>query len=228
MTTTSVTSDDYSSAILSSLASTDSTSTSSDAEELYNTWISLLATQLQNQDPTDPVDTAEFTSQLVSLSSLEQQALTNETLSSLLTTMEGIEGQSLASYLGMDITAYGDTVSLSGGTADWEYELSSEADEVVLSVMDEDGNVVYTTEGDTSAGKHGFTWDGTTSGSETAADGAYQLVVEAVDADGDEVSTTTYACGTVTSVDMTADSPTLLMGDVEVPLSYLISVSAAA
>jgi flagellar basal-body rod modification protein FlgD len=226
METTSVASSDYSSTILSSLtSSSSSSSTTSDAEDIYSTWISILCTQLENQDPTDPVDSTEFTSQLASIASLEQQVLTNDTLSSLLTAIEDMGGDSLIDYVGSTVTAYGDTTSLSDGSATWEYDLGSEADSVTLSVLDEDGNVVYTAEGSTASGTHTFTWDGTTDDGETAADGAYQLVVEATDADGDAVDTTLYAVGKVTAVDMTDD--TLLMGNVSVPTAYVVSASAA-
>lgn len=229
METTSVASGDYSAAILASLTSssdsTSSSSSTSDAEDIYNTWITILCTQLENQDPTDPVDATEFTSQLASIASLEQQVLTNDTLSSLLTAVENMGSDSLVDYLGCTVTAYGDTTYLSDGSASWAYELETEAESVTISVLDEDGNVVYTTEGSTTAGSHTFTWDGTTDDGATAADGAYQLVVEATDADGDSVDTTLYAAGKVTAVDMTED--TLLMGNVAVPLAYVVSASAA-
>lgn len=227
METTSVASSDYSSAVLANLvsASSSDSSTTTDAEDIYNTWISVLCTQLENQDPTDPVDATEFTSQLASIASLEQQVLTNDTLSSLLTAVEGMNGGSLADYMGCTITAYGDTSYLSDGSARWEYDLESAADSVTISVLDEDGNVVYTTEGSTAAGANTFTWDGTTDDGETAADGAYRLVVEATDADGETVDGTLYAIGTVTSIDMTDD--TLLMGNVSVPVDYVVSAAAA-
>ncbi len=226
MTATSVASDSYSSAILESLAATSSdSSTTTTAEEIYSTWIAILAAQLQNQDPTDPVDPSEFTNQLTSIASLEQQALTNETLTSLLTSVQGVESDSALGYLGASITAYGDTAPLSNGTAEWEYTLSTEADEVVLNVVDEDGNVVYTVSGETGAGTHEFSWDGTTNDGDTAEDGAYQLVVEAVDGDGDELTPTLYAKGTITSVDTSTSPATLLMDDVAVPTSYIVSLA---
>lgn len=228
METTSVTSSDYSSAVISALTSSDSSSTTStSAEELYNSWISILCTQLENQDPTNPVDATEFTNQLTAIASLEQQALTNETLGSLLSLVSGLQGDSLAGYIGSNITAYGDTAPLSDGSAEWQYDLESTAETVTISVLDADGNVVYSTTGETTAGTHEFTWDGTTDDGEIAPDGAYQLVVEATDADGEDVSATLYACGTVTGVDLTGDTATLMMDGVSVPGSYVVSVSKA-
>jgi flagellar basal-body rod modification protein FlgD len=228
METTSVTSSDYSSAVLSALSSSsDSSTTSTSAEELYNSWISILCAQLENQDPTNPVDATEFTNQLTSIASLEQQALTNETLGSLLTLVSGLQGDSLAGYIGSKITAYGDTAPLSDGSAEWQYDLDSTAESVTIKVLDEDGNVVYTTTGETGAGTHEFTWDGTTDDGKIAPDGAYQLVVEATDASGDDVSATLYACGTVTGVDLTGNTATLLMDGISVPGSYVVSVSKA-
>lgn len=226
MTTTSVASDTYSSAILESLAATSTDdSTTSTAEEIYTTWIAILAAQLQNQDPTDPVDPSEFTSQLTSIASLEQQALTNETLTSLIDSVQGLEADSVLGYLGAEITAVGDTAPLSNGDASWQYSLSTDADEVTIKILDTDGNVVYTTTGDTSSGLHDFTWDGSTDDGGIAADGAYQLVVEAADSAGDEVSATLYVKGTVTSVITTTSPALLLMDDVAVPTSYVASIA---
>ena len=228
MTVTPVTSDDYSSAILESLAesSSSSSSSSSSAEEIYTTWIAILAAQLQNQDPTDPVDPSEFTNQLTSIASLEQQALTNETLNSLIDSVQGLESDSVLGYLGAEVTAVGDTAPLSNGDAEWQYALESDADEVTLKVLDTEGNVVYTTTGETSSGTHDFKWDGTTDDGGTAPDGAYQLVVEATDSAGDEVTASLYAKGTVTSVITTTSPPLLLMDDVAVPTSYITAIAA--
>ena len=181
---------------------------------------------MQNQDPTDPVDPAEFTSQLTSIASLEQQALTNDTLTSLITAVQGLESDSALGYLGAEITAYGDTAPLSNGDANWQYSLPTDADEVVIKVLDMDGNVVYTATGETSSGSHDFTWDGTTNDGGTAADGAYQLVIEASDEAGDEVTAAVYAKGTVTSVITTTSPPLLLMDDVAVPTSYIYAIAA--
>ena len=230
MDTVSVTSSDYDFAMLAGQTTAASSSdTMSDAEELYANWIAILCTQLENQDPTDPVDTTEYTSQLIDIASLEQQALSNETLNSLLTAVEDLVGSSdsLVGYIGNIITAYGDTAPLSDGTADWEYELDESAESVSLSVLDEDGNVVYSTAGKTDTGNHSFTWHGTTDDGGTAEDGSYQLVVDAADADGNQIDSTIYASGTVTGVDTSGNSPTLLTGNIEVPSSYVISIIAA-
>lgn len=229
METTSVASSDYSSAILASLtsSSTSDSSNTSDAEDIYGTWISILCTQLENQDPTDPVDATEFTSQLTSIASLEQQVLTNETLNSLILAMESMSTDSPVNYIGTRITAYGDTAPLSDGTATWEYDLESTAENVTVTVFDEEGNVVYTAAGEAAAGNHSFTWDGTTDDGETAPDGAYQLVVEAADADGNDVAATLYSTGVVTGVDMSDGSSNLLMGSISVPGTYVISAQAA-
>jgi len=208
----------------SSTTSTSSTSTS-DAEDLYTTWITLLATQLQNQDPTNPVDATEFTGQLISLSALEQQALSNETLSSLLEVSEDLQTMSAYDYLGANITAYGDTANFTDGSAEWGYELDSSASTVTITVMDADGDTVYTTEGETSSGSHTFTWDGTTDSGGTAEDGTYQISVEATDSDGSAVDVTTTVNGTVTGAATMDGTVVLLMGDIAVPLSYLVSVT---
>lgn len=189
-------------------------------------WVTLLATQLQNQDPTNPVDTNQFTSQILSLSTLEQQALTNDTLSSLLDAVQSLEADSAFSYIGSTITAEGDTAPLTDGSANWLYDLDDTASSVTLTVKDLDGNTVYTASGDTASGLHAFTWDGTTSGGGTAEDGAYVLSVSATGDDGSSVDSTLYVKGKVTGSG-TADGATVLyLDDIEVAKSDVISVNA--
>jgi hypothetical protein len=113
-----------------------------------------------------------------SIASLEQQALTNETLTSLLTLVSGLQGGFAGRHIGTEITAYGDVAPLSGGTASGS-TTSTRPPRRSPSRSWTDGNVVYTTNGETTAGTHDFTWDGTTDDGVIAPDGAYQLVVEA-------------------------------------------------
>ena len=208
-------------------SSTDTTSTATTAtetaEDLYNTWITILATELQNQDPTDPVDTSQFTSQLISLASLEQQSLTNDTLSSVLEAVEALQADSAFNYLGATITAVGQTAPLTDGSATWLYNLASDAQEVTLTVTDQDGNTVYETEGETSAGTHTLTWDGTTDDGDIAEDGAYTLTVTAVDGTGESIEVDTYISGVVTGIGTDSDSKVLLLDSVYVDRDNVVS-----
>lgn len=193
-------------------------------EELYNTWITLLAAELEHQDPTDPVDTTEYTSQLMSLSQIEQQSLTNDTLGTILEMAQSVENDGASSYLGTTVTAEGDTSPLSGGTADWVYSLNGDASEVSIDISNLNGDVVYSTNTqNVSAGSHDFTWDGVTNSGATAADGAYVMSVSAIGVDGQAATATTSVRGTVTGVDTSGDGATLLLGNVAVPKTTVTS-----
>ncbi len=209
-----------SSAVQSSTTSTTQTS----AEESYQMWISILATQLENQDPTDPVDTTEYTNQLIGISQLEQQTLSNETMSSLLVSLQSVENDTSYGYLGEEITALGDTAPLSDGTAKWIYDLPSDASSVVLEVQDTDGNVVYTVDGETSSGVHTFTWDGTSDDGSIAEDAPYVLSISAYNDDGELLDVTQYVQGTVTNIANDGTETLLVMDGVSVSKSTLAYV----
>lgn len=189
-------------------------------EELYNTWITLLAAELEHQDPTDPVDTTEYTSQLMSLSQIEQQSLTNDTLATILDMAQSIENDSASSYLGATVTAEGDTSPLSGGTAEWSYALDAEASDVSIEISDLNGDLVYSTnKQNVRAGDYDFTWDGATNSGSVASDGAYVLSVSAVGVGGQAVNASTSVRGTVTGVETSGAGATLLLDNVAVPKS---------
>ena len=212
------------SSVSSAAQSSVSSSYQTSAEESYNMWISILATQLQNQDPTDPVDTTEYTNQLIGISQLEQQTLSNETMSDLLVSLQSVENDTSYGYLGEEITAMGDTAPLSNGSAEWIYDLPSEAMSVTLEVKDMDGNVIYTADGETASGAHSFEWDGTSDDGSIAEDAPYVLSVSAYNGDGEMMDTTQYVRGTVTNIANDGNETLLVMDGVSVSKSTLAYV----
>src|SRR5215218_2686386 len=87
--------------------------------ENFNAFLLLLTTQLKNQSPLDPLDTNQFTQQLVQFASVEQQLKSNDTLNALLTSARGSTASTAASFVGMQVTADGTTSRLSNGSAEW-------------------------------------------------------------------------------------------------------------
>lgn len=208
-------------------SSTSSSSTSSLGD--YDTFIQLLTTQLQYQDPLDPTDTSEFTSQLVQYSSLEQQMNTNDKLDELISSLNTLSLGSGVGYIGMTVEAEGNELTVEeDGTVDasWVYSLDEEASSVTLTVTDEDGNTVYETSGDTAEGRNTFTWDGTDSDGDAVDAGSYTLTVTATDSDGNEISSTTYVSGTVTGVVSSDDSTILELGDMGITTDAVTRVAA--
>jgi len=206
-----------------STTSTNDERTSIDSDE----FLLLMVDQLQNQDPTNPTDTSEYISQMVDYASFETQAEISDQLSEITDTLSSFMSSQGLGYLGQTIEAIGNTTSLQDGEAAWSYNLDSDADSVTVTILDEDGNTVYSASGETEAGSHSFTWDGVTSSGEQLEDGGqYTIQVEAVDADGNDVSGYTTVIAEVSAVDSSGDEAVLGIGDASVLLENVLAVRA--
>lgn len=179
-------------------------STNSSSQQLsadMNTFLQLLTTQLKYQDPMDPMDTAEFTNQLVQYSSVEQAIQTNEKLDTLMSLNIANLGAQAVSYIGKTVQVLGDVMPLEGGKAKATYTLDKDVLSSSIVVKDMNGNIVYTETGEKTSGTHEFTWDGKDSDGNQLEDGAYQIVVTTKVADGEsQASVTTTIFGKVTGV----------------------------
>ena len=184
----------------------------------------MLTTQLKNQSPLDPLDTNQFTQQLVQFASVEQQLKSNDTLNALLTSARGSAASTAASFVGMQVTADGTTSRLSNGKAEWSINPARNA-QVSLIVKDAQGNVVATQTGAMAAGAQRFSWNGITSTGTRAPDGDYTISVSARDPAGQSVSVKTEVSGRVDSVDLAGDAAVLVVGSSRVPLANVRSIS---
>jgi flagellar basal-body rod modification protein FlgD len=194
----------------------------------YETFLSLLTTQLKNQDPTAPLDTNTFTQQLVQMSGVEQQLLTNDLLKGL-TEKAGDGLTSAVGYIGKVVTAATDEVALQNKTANWTYALPREAAAVKLEVLDAAGRVVRAETGQPHAGSHPFVWDGKNqTGGQLPDGGVYSLRVTATDVSGAAIAPTVSTEGVVRAVEQAGGVPTLIVGGVPVPLSAVLAVRQAA
>ncbi len=179
-------------------------STSSSSAQLsadMNTFLQLLTTQLKYQDPMDPMDTAEFTNQLVQYSSVEQAIQTNEKLDTMMSLSIANLGAQAVSYIGKTVQVLGDVMPLEGGVSKASYTLDKDVLSTTIVVKDMSGNIVYTQNGEKTSGTHEFTWDGKDSNGNQLEDGAYQISVSTKVVDGDSAaSVTTTIFGKVTGV----------------------------
>ncbi len=175
----------------------------------FDTFLTLLTAQIQNQDPLEPLDSNQFTDQLVQFSGVEQQIRTNESMETLIAATRSGAGATLSGYLGQTAEVATNGAGFSGDPVTFGYNLSSDAAEAKISVLDSNGAVVYSTTGTTAAGSNTFNWNGETNQGTTAAPGAYFLNVKATNANEDAVQAAYSVRATVTGVDLTADEPAL-------------------
>jgi flagellar basal-body rod modification protein FlgD len=190
----------------------------------FDSFLLLLTTQLKNQSPLDPLDTNQFTQQLVQFASVEQQLRSNDTLAALLATAKAANTSTAASFIGRQVTADGTTTRLSNGTARWVLNAARNASQAVITIRDKNGGVVATRTGALTAGAQSFVWDGKTSTGASAPDGDYTITVAAIDTSGQGVSVKTEISGRVDSVDMTGDTPQLVIGSIRVPLASVKTI----
>jgi flagellar basal-body rod modification protein FlgD len=189
-----------------------------------NSFLNLLITQLQNQDPLDPLDANEFTSQLVQFASVEQQIYQNANLEKLVEGQQNTQVAAMVDYLGTTIEATGNTVALDGGKAVMTYTLGENARETTIALKDASGQVVAVASGETAAGQHTFEWDGLDSEGTPLPDGAYALEISAVRPDGSFVDVSTTMFGRVTGATIEDNKVILAIGDVLVPMESVLRV----
>jgi flagellar basal-body rod modification protein FlgD len=190
----------------------------------FSTFLTLLTTQLQNQDPLSPMDSNQFTQQLVQYSQVEQQINTNDNLKTLINQGTNQTGAYAVSYLGKAVTVSNGQAPLANSQAIWAYNLGADAAQTQLTVTDAKGNVVYTGAGETAAGAHAFTWDGKDGNGTLHPDGTYKLTVTPKAADGTTISSSITSTGVVSEVDMTGGSPMLMVGPMPVALTDVTGV----
>ena len=192
--------------------------------EDLNAFLKLLVTQLQHQDPLEPMDANEFTSQLVQFASVEQQIQANANLEELLRLQETSQIAGMVDYLGTTIEVLGNRFNLENGSAEFNYALAGKAKETTITIKNADGEVVFTTSGETETGKHNFVWDGKDNDGNDLEDGAYTVTVSAKDPDGELIAVAQSVTGRVTGAGADDGKVILMMGDVAVLLDDVISV----
>jgi flagellar basal-body rod modification protein FlgD len=180
---------------------------------------------LRNQNPLDPLDTNQFTQQLVQFTGVEQQLKTNEFLEAMMTATQNATNSEAVSYVGKVVTASGNKTELIDGSAVWHFAVDKAAS-ITASVRDLDGNVVFTKQGQVEQGESVFRWDGIGNDGKQRPEGSYYVTIEARDSEGRLVDVATEMTGEVTGVDFTGSEPVLIVGNARVNLSSVMSVRA--
>ena len=175
-------------------------------------FMTLLVAQLQNQDPLNPMDNAQMTSQIAQINTVGGIEKLNTTVTSLLTAFNGMQAQSAQQLPGRSVLVAGNQLSLANGAATGGVQLAGDADTVNVDVLDAAGQVLKTVAlGKSGAGVRSFTWDGTDAGGNTVADGSWRMRVTAT-ANGQPVTATTLNAARVQSVSTQNGSTQLDLG----------------
>lgn len=201
------------SAPATSTGSTSSTSstTSVDKDTLagnYQTFLTLLTTQLKNQNPLDPLDTNQFTSQLVQFAQVEQQLKQNDQLATLVSLQKTAQSTAALEFVGQTVSVEGATAPLQNGAVTWDLAVPKLATATV-NIKSATGQTVYTTSTTMNAGQQAFTWDGKDASGVQWPNGNYTIAISAKDANGQAVTIPTAIQASVDSADLTQSPPLL-------------------
>ena len=193
------------------------------------TFLALLTTQLKNQDPLSPLDSNEFTAQIVQMTGVEQQLMTNDLLKMLVGMSDGGLSGSV-NLIGKAVTAETNQAALADGEATWTYDLDRNATSVKYEIVKSAGSTVWSrTDPSVPAGENSLDWNGVTSAGNKLADGgAYTLKITASGSGGETIAATPRASGVVTGV-QTIDGETVVsIGKLKVPVSSIVGVQSAS
>jgi flagellar basal-body rod modification protein FlgD len=207
----------------SSTTSTSNLSRSTIADN-FDTFLNILTTQLKNQNPLDPLDTNQFTQQLVQFTGVEQQLKTNDFLEALLLNTQTSYRADAVSYIGKQVTASGETAELKDGGALWAYNAEANVANATVTIKNSAGSVVYTETGSLNAGAGSFLWDGIGTDGSTRPDGIYTIEIKGTNLAGNTVKVSTSSIGIVTAVDFSGSEPMLTVGKNKVALSDVTDV----
>lgn len=189
-------------------------------------FLSLLITQLQYQDPINPMDSTEFTAQLAQFSTLEQLNNVNSNLELSQLYQASINNSQAVGFIGKTVNAFGNMASVADGVADSiTFKLAKDASDVIVHIYNSDGNLIRTIQpGALKSGEHNLEWDGADNDGNEVPDATYTFEVVATDSAGNPVSATTFITALVSGVSFRDNTTYLLAGNQEVPIGSVFKV----
>jgi flagellar basal-body rod modification protein FlgD len=191
----------------------------------FQTFLTLLTTQLKNQNPLDPLDTNQFTQQLVQFAGVEQQLKTNDQLTSLVSLQQTAQSTQALGFVGKTATVDGSTTALTNSAASWNLGVKTDAN-VSISITNSTGQTVFSNNYSVKAGENQpFSWDGKGNDGTQWPDGQYKLTATATDTAGNTVAVTSQIKGVVNSVDLTQTPPMLSINGQTYTVNQIKSIS---
>lgn len=206
----------YDSLTQASTASTVNITTDAEASSLTSTdFMTLLVTELEYQDPTEPMDNTEMVNQLTQYSQLDELAAMNEKMDALTESLSSMTASNGLDYLGKQVEAQGYTVNVSNDdVSTLFFNMEEEAAALTCNIYDETGSIVDTqTYSNISSGDNSFTWDGTDYNGNTVDDGNYAVLITAQNSNGANIDVSTTTTGTVTGISSTDEGVILTLAD---------------
>jgi flagellar basal-body rod modification protein FlgD len=192
----------------------------------FNSFLTLLTTQLQNQDPLDPLDTNQFTQQLVEFTSVQQQVDMNTNMQTLISLQQTSEATSAMQFLGSNVTLSGSTATLAANTpATWSLNSPSPATGTV-TIANSSGQTAYTGTVSLNTGSQTYSWNGQGNNGVTWPAGQYTLSINATGANGQTVTVSTQVQGTVSGVDLSQNPPQLTVSGQDYPISAIQAINS--
>jgi flagellar basal-body rod modification protein FlgD len=190
----------------------------------FSSFLNLLMTQLQNQDPTSPMDANSFTSELVEFSSVEQQINTNTSLTQLIQLTQAADVTQSSAILGQQVTVQSTEIPLQNSSGTLNFTAPS-AEPVSITVQNANGITLQQVNMNAAQGSNTWHWNGTNSNGQTLPDGAYTVVVSGGGPGAAATALPFTVVGTATGVTTSNNSVNLQLGALSVPFSAVTSVS---
>ena len=212
-------------AITQSYGAVAGTGTVNGTEAAKMEFMQLLVAQIQNQDPLNPMDNTEFTSQLTQFTMLEELEAMNAKLDDNLLMGQSINNTAMLGLVGRSVTVEGNRIDVSDGETTESMVAAATAGLARVEVTDETGHVVATYVTEVEAGLNDVSWDGRLADGTRAADGAYTITVTVADAAGSEVPFTTLMTGPVQGLRYENNMPVVMVGGLEFFVSEIYKVS---
>ncbi len=195
-----------------------------DKDEFMN----LLVAQLQNQDPLNPMDNAEFTAQMAQFASLEQLQNVNGNLEDLHSYQTALFNENAVSFIGKSVKAVDNAINVSNGASDdLRFDLDQDATAAYISIYDSSENLVRTIDINEALneGEQSFSWDGTDDNGEPVSDGQYTYLVQAVGAGDTNFNGTPFYEGLVTGISFLNNGTAYLSaGDHQISVGSIMEV----
>lgn len=215
----------------SGTTATDTSKSATSAKSLaqnFDTFLTMLTTQLKHQDPLSPMDSTEFTNQLVQFAGVEQQINANSNLEKLISATNLNTKSQAIGYIGQTVEADTSNVPLQNKKANFSVNLAEEATSASAVIKDSSGKIVANVPIKGTTGRQEVTWDGKDKDGNQLEDGFYSISVSALNSDGETVNSAVTVYGKVTDVASDSTGTLIGMGKVVVAIDKILTVRDTA